>query len=166
MLFSLLYFQPHRLENCRCHRRSTITRSAKKKVDDQKSVKKEKKDCKRPLVAPFFNNADVLSSILLKKIVFRVCLHELSFSFFSVFNKYLVFFCIYLHMQLITHDVWKSLKKSHFTKIASEASYVYFLTNTFEFSRQNSTYTIWFSISKIFWRKTFSSDFQTLWSTF
>ena len=99
MLFSLLYFQPHRLENCRCHRRSTITRSAKKKVDDQKSVKKEKKDCKRPLVAPFFNNADVLSSILLKNIVFRFCLHELSFSFFSVFNKYLVFFCIYLHMQ-------------------------------------------------------------------
>ena len=166
MLFSLLYFQPHRLENCRCHRRSTITRSAKKKVDDQKSVKKEKKDCKRPLVAPFFNNADVLSSILLKKIVFRVCLHELSFSFFSVFNKYLVFFFIYLHMQLTTHDVWKSLKKSHFSKIPSEANNVYFLTNTFEFSRQNSTYTIWFSISKIFWRKTFSSDFQTLWSTF
>ena len=148
MLFSLLYFQPHRLENCRCHRRSTITRSAKKKVDDQKSVKKEKKDCKRPLVAPFFNNADVLSSILLKNIVFRVYLHELSFSFFSVFNKYLVFFFIYLHMQLTTHDVWKSLKKSHFTKIA------------FIF------YHIWLCNFEHFWRKTFSSDFQTLWSTF
>ena len=98
-IFSLLYFQPHRLENCRCHRRSTITRSAKKNVDDQKSVRKKKK---RPLVAPIFNLI-VLSfnNFACTNLVFSVFLTNIQFlKYFLMLSTSSMFQSFYSHVFL------------------------------------------------------------------
>lgn len=103
-IFSLLYFQPHRLENCRCHRRSTITRSAKKMSTIKKVSEKRKKGHLQHLfltmlIVLYFNNfacTNLVFSVFLTNIQFLKYFLMLSTS--SMFQSFYshVFLCLFL----------------------------------------------------------------------